>query len=149
MMQVPLHVAKVLSLAISLLCSLLTVPLSVAYGRQLAGQWAALLQDWAFLGGLQPVISPELQQRYRPAFLPSPPLAVLPRVGEPMARAAPAALLALAMFAAKGEPEQASCTPLPAVAAPQADGTAAVRLLLLWCNVGDEQMQEVTVNSHF
>ena len=73
MMQVPLHVAKVLSLAISLLCSLLTVPLSVAYGRQLAGQWAALLQDWAFLGGLQPAISPELQQRYRPAFLPSPP----------------------------------------------------------------------------
>ena len=65
--------------------------------RQLAAQWAALLQDWAVLGSSSSSTqSASLVLSYKPAFLPASALSVLPRVAAPLEAAAPAAMLALA-----------------------------------------------------
>jgi hypothetical protein len=66
------------------------------------GQWAALLQDWAVLGSSSSSSSSmQHAASYAPAFLPAPPLGVLPRVAAPLEAAAPAAMLALAASIAR------------------------------------------------
>lgn len=72
--------------------------------RALRWQWAALLQDWALLGGTPP----GLAAARATAFLPEPAAAVLPRVADAIDRAAPASLLALSASVASASVANAS-----------------------------------------